>query len=87
MGRRSKTSALGSAKSWVEWKAELFEAIEQIDYACSEARQIIYKMRPWFGRELHRDHLADHSRGGAMKKEVEGHRRLTENSHPNADVL
>ena len=29
MGRRSKTSALGSAKSWVEWKAELFEAIEQ----------------------------------------------------------
>jgi hypothetical protein len=33
-------------KSWAQWKEELFEAIEQLDFACAEARQIIYKLRP-----------------------------------------
>jgi len=36
----------GDGKTWSEWKRELSEAIEQLDYACSEARQVIYKMRP-----------------------------------------
>lgn len=36
----------GDGKSWAEWKRELSEAIEQLDYACAEARQIIYKLRP-----------------------------------------
>ena len=36
----------GDGKSWAEWKQELSEAIEQLDYACAEARQIIYKLRP-----------------------------------------
>ena len=36
----------GDGKTWAEWKRELSEAIEQLDYACSEARRIIYKMRP-----------------------------------------
>jgi hypothetical protein len=33
-------------KTWAEWKQELLDSIEQLDYACSEARQIIYKLRP-----------------------------------------
>jgi hypothetical protein len=33
-------------KSWAQWKQELSEAIEQLDYACAETRQIIYKLRP-----------------------------------------
>lgn len=36
----------GDGKSWAQWKQELSEAIEQLDYACAEARQIIYKLRP-----------------------------------------
>ena len=36
----------GDGKSWAQWKEELNEAIEQLDYACAEARQIIYKLRP-----------------------------------------
>jgi hypothetical protein len=36
----------GDGKSWAQWKQELNEAIEQLDYACAEARQIIYKLRP-----------------------------------------
>lgn len=36
----------GDGKSWAEWKQELSEAIDQLDYACAEARQIIYKLRP-----------------------------------------
>ena len=36
----------GDGKSWAQWKEELSEAIEQLDYACAEARQIIYKLRP-----------------------------------------
>lgn len=36
----------GDGKSWAQWKQELHEAIEQLDYACAEARQIIYKLRP-----------------------------------------
>jgi hypothetical protein len=36
----------GDGKSWAEWKQELSETIEQLDYACAEARQIIYKLRP-----------------------------------------
>ena len=36
----------GDGKSWAQWKQELSEAIDQLDYACAEARQIIYKLRP-----------------------------------------
>ena len=36
----------GDGKSWAQWKEELNEAIEQLDYACAETRQIIYKLRP-----------------------------------------
>ena len=36
----------GDGKSWAQWKEELFKAIEQLDYACAETRQIIYKLRP-----------------------------------------
>ena len=36
----------GDGKSWAQWKEELSESIEQLDYACAEARQIIYKLRP-----------------------------------------
>ena len=36
----------GDGKSWAQWKQELNEAIEQLDYACAEARQIIYRLRP-----------------------------------------
>jgi len=36
----------GDGKSWAQWKQELSEAIEQLDSACAEARQIIYKLRP-----------------------------------------
>jgi hypothetical protein len=36
----------GDGKTWAEWKLELSEAIEQLDYACAETRQIIYKLRP-----------------------------------------
>jgi hypothetical protein len=36
----------GDGKSWAQWKQELSDAIEQLDYACAEARQIIYKLRP-----------------------------------------
>lgn len=42
----TRRRAHGDGKTWAEWKRELSEAIEQLDYACSEARQIIYKMRP-----------------------------------------
>ena len=33
-------------KSWAEWKAELHEAIEELDKACAHARQVIYRLRP-----------------------------------------
>lgn len=33
-------------KSWAEWKAELHEAIEELDKACAQARQVIYRLRP-----------------------------------------
>jgi len=33
-------------KSWAEWKAELHEAIEDLDKACAHARQVIYRLRP-----------------------------------------
>lgn len=36
----------GDGKSWAEWKEELYEAIQQLDFACSEVRQIVYNLRP-----------------------------------------
>jgi hypothetical protein len=39
-------SQRGDGKSWAEWKRELSEAIELLDQACAEARQLIYKLRP-----------------------------------------
>ena len=33
-------------KSWAEWKAELHEAVEELDKACAHARQVIYRLRP-----------------------------------------
>ena len=44
--RNDQQRQRGDGKSWAQWKQELNEAIEQLDYACAEARQIIYKLRP-----------------------------------------
>lgn len=33
-------------KTWGQWKRELSRAIEELDKACSHARQLIYQMRP-----------------------------------------
>lgn len=44
--RQNGQQRRGDGKSWAQWKQELYEAIEQLDYACAEARQIIYKLRP-----------------------------------------
>ena len=44
--RQNGQQRRGDGKSWAQWKSELSEAIEQLDYACAEARQIIYKLRP-----------------------------------------
>jgi hypothetical protein len=47
--RQNGQQRRGDGKSWGQWKQELSEAIEQLDYACAEARQIIYKLRPLVG--------------------------------------
>lgn len=36
----------GDQKSWAGWKQELFEAIEDLDESCANARQTIYRLRP-----------------------------------------
>lgn len=33
-------------KSWAEWKQELSDAIEELDKACANVRQIVYSLRP-----------------------------------------
>jgi hypothetical protein len=48
-GQNGQRRQRGDGKSWAQWKQELSEAIEQLDYACAEARQIIYKLRPLVG--------------------------------------
>jgi hypothetical protein len=43
----AQTNNVGSdGKTWAEWKRELFEAIEELDKACANARQVIYRLRP-----------------------------------------
>ena len=36
----------GDGKTWAQWKRELSEAIEELDKACANARQTIYRLRP-----------------------------------------
>ena len=33
-------------KSWAQWKQELSDAIEELDKACANVRQIVYSLRP-----------------------------------------
>lgn len=42
--RRENTGTDG--KTWAEWKEELSTAIEELDKACANARQVIYRLRP-----------------------------------------
>jgi hypothetical protein len=43
----AQTGHVGSdGKTWAEWKRELSEAIEELDKACANARQVIYRLRP-----------------------------------------
>lgn len=32
--------------SWAEWKQEVFDCIQELDKACANARQVIYRLRP-----------------------------------------
>lgn len=45
-GDKQQSEERDQQKSWAEWKAELHEAIEELDKACAHARQVIYHLRP-----------------------------------------
>lgn len=45
--REESAASTGSdGKTWAEWKQELLASIEELDKACANARQLIYRMRP-----------------------------------------
>ena len=48
MPKRGESSANTGTdgKTWAEWKQELLVSIEELDKACANARQLIYRMRP-----------------------------------------
>jgi hypothetical protein len=80
----------GDGKSWAEWKQELSEAIEQLDYACAEARQIIYKLRPLVrprGERSQKTPPPSPSPLRPMRQEIDGSWSLAKESYPDALVF
>lgn len=68
MPKREESSGTGSdGKTWAEWKQELLVSIEELDKACANARQLIYRMRPLLRPKQRRQ---DDAAGGADPDEA-----------------
>ena len=68
--RRNGAYSDAPAKSWAERKQELFESIEELDRACANARQVIYRLRPLVRPKTSESTEADAERTNREQREV-----------------